>query len=257
VFHQLTPEHTDVSGTALATDGDDVRSIGKRERAYSRAQRHSRRVRVLKIAIPAGAVAAVGLILFVVVLKPLGQLPGLTMGAFSLSGTKVAMENPRLTGFRDKDGRPYEVTATAAFQDIRRPSVIELKDMRAKVSMDGGGAFARLVSNAGLFDSAKEHLDLKDEVRITTDKGDEVVLRSASVNLKAGTMSSSDPVRITTPSGTVEAEGVQVSDGGHTITFTGRVRAQFFRSVSQLGGTAGDGGSSTPARLSQAEPGER
>ena len=241
-----------MSGTALAAGGDTVRSTNERDRAFSRAQRHSRHVRLLKIAIPVGAVAAIAAILFILLFKP-GQFPGLTMSSFSLSGTKVAMENPRLTGFRDKDNRPYEVTATAAFQDIRRPSVIELKDMRAKVSMDGGGTFARLISSAGVFDSTKEHLDLKDDIRITTDKGDEVFLKSASVNLKAGTMSSTDPVRIRTPSGTVEAEGVQVADGGHTIIFTGRVRAQFFRSVSQLGGSSPDGETLAPARLSQAD----
>lgn len=239
-----------MSGSALAPDDASAPKAGSRTRAYARARRHSRVVRLLKFAIPIGSAAAAALILLVTVFNPFGRMPGLTIGPVSLSGTKVAMENPRLTGFRNKDGRPYEVTATAAYQDIRKPNVIELKDMRARLTMDQGGAVARLVANSGVFDTAKEHLDLSQDIRITTDRGDEVLLRSASVDLKAGSMTSADPVRITTPSGTVEADGVQVSEGGRTIVFTGRVRTQFFRSASELGGPA----PAAPARVSQADP---
>ena len=43
-------------------------------------------------------------------------------GPLSLSGTKITMENPRLTGYRERDLRPYEVTAIAAMQDMRKPT---------------------------------------------------------------------------------------------------------------------------------------
>ena len=248
MFQPYDTEHTDVSGLALAPTGDNT---PVRSRAYAKARRHSSHVRLLKVAIPVGAVIAVALVLFVTFFNPFGRIPGLSVGPISLFGTKIAMENPRLTGFRNKDGRPYEVTATAAFQDVRKPSVIELKDMKAKVTLDGGSGLAHLVSTSGVFDTAKEHLELSQDIRITTDRGDEVLLKTASVDLKAGTMISNDPVRITTPSGTVEADGVRVSDNGHTIVFTGRVRTMFLRLANEPAAPA------LPARVSQAGPMDR
>ncbi len=44
------------------------------------------------------------------------------------------MEAPRVAGFT-KDARPYEVTARAASQDITKPDIVELKEIRAKVEM--------------------------------------------------------------------------------------------------------------------------
>jgi lipopolysaccharide export system protein LptC len=156
---------------------------------------------------------------------------GLTLGPMSISGNKVAMEGPRLTGYK-KDDRPYEVTATAAYQDIRKPSVIELKDMKARMVMDANGTAANLVSRVGVFDTQKEHLELSDHIRVTTDKGDEALLQTASVDFKGGTLQSSDPVKITSASGQIEATGIHISDNGKTIAFTGRVHVVLTRTAS-------------------------
>ena len=44
------------------------------------------------------------------------------------------MEAPRLSGFT-RDSRGYEVNAKAAAQDLSKPGVVELKEIRAKVDM--------------------------------------------------------------------------------------------------------------------------
>lgn len=196
-----------------------------RDHAYGDARRHSARVRALRILLPTGAVLALAVLVGVSSLNPFGRIPGLTLGPVTMSGSKVAMESPRLTGFR-KDSQPYEVTATAAYQDIRKPTVIELKTMRARLAIDDAGTMARLSSAIGVFDTSKEQLELSEDIRITTDRGEEVSMRSASIDFKAGTVVSRDPVRITLSAGTVEAEGLQVADGGRTISFTGRVRTR-------------------------------
>ena len=205
---------------ALRRDG---RNDPYRSGAYAKAKRHSSRVRLLKLAIPIGALAAGGLVLAATVFKPFGDLPGLSLGTVSLSGTKIAMENPRLTGFR-KDNRPYEVTAKAAFQDVRRPGLIELKDVNGKLATDAAGTVANLVSSTALFDTAKELLELSEAIRITTSRGEEVLLRSASVDIKAGTVVSGEPVKITTQNGTIEA----ASEPGKGTTF----RIRFYNGVS-------------------------
>jgi len=49
-------------------------------------------------------------------------------GKISLSGTKVVMELPRVSGFTS-DSRPYELTARAAAQDLTKPDILEPKDI--------------------------------------------------------------------------------------------------------------------------------
>ena len=211
----------------------------RRGRAHAAARRHTAWVRTLKIAIPAVALVAAAGIAAATLYNPFGRMPGLTLGPISLSGQKIKMEGPKLTGFRH-DSRPYEVTATAAFQDIRRPNVIELKDMKARLVLDETGNAARLASPAGLFDATKEHLELTEDIRIATDKGEEAQLRSASIDFKAGTVETKDPVRISTPSLSVEADSMRISDNGRTAVFTGRVRTQLLPSPRKGAGVAGD-----------------
>jgi lipopolysaccharide export system protein LptC len=224
-----------------------------RSRAYAQARRHSRFVRLFKVAIPTGAVLASALILTASLFNPLGRM-GLTLGPISMSGTKVAMQSPRLTGFK-KDARPYEVTATAAYQDIRKPNVIELKEMRARLVMDEAGNAAHLTSKTGIFDSQKESLELSEAIRVTTDKGEEALLKSASVDFKTGSVVSNEPVKLMMTSGQVEADTMQIRESGKTITFVGRVHATFQRDGKGAQPAAAD--TAAQPKLSQAEPSAR
>lgn len=232
---------------ALTPDGA-VPPAPRRARAYLQARRHSARVRLFKVAIPAGAVLASALIAGASYINPLGRM-GLTLGPISVSGTKVAMAAPRLTGFK-KDAKPYEVTATAAYQDIRKPHVIELKEMKARLVVDDAGSAAHLTSNIGIFDTQRETLELSEAVRVTTDKGEEALLKSASVDFKTGTVISNEPVKVRMGTGDVEAQGMQIRDGGKVVTFTGRVHALIQRDSSEARPDAAN----TPPKLSQAEP---
>jgi hypothetical protein len=136
---EVQPRRSDLPVTGyLPALGREGRHGPDRAGAYAKAKRHSSRVRALKIAIPAGAFIAAALVFAASVYKPFGDIPGLTIGGISISGTKIAMENPRLTGFR-QDNRPYEVNAKAAFQDVRKPGVVELKDVNARLTTDGAG----------------------------------------------------------------------------------------------------------------------
>ena len=209
-------------GGALAQH-EDASLRDPRMRAYARAQRHSRAVRFLKFALPGGAILGIGAVLVVTVLKPLGAIEGLSLGPIRLSGTKLIMESPRLTGFR-RDNRGYEVTATTATQDVRKPTVFELRDMRARFAMDERGGSARLAADFGVFDSQKETLELRQNVRVTTDSGQEALLASASADMKGGVVRSPEPVSLRFVGGSVNAEALEVLDQGKVVSFIGRVR---------------------------------
>lgn len=211
-------------GAAFSTS-DLATSVRRGAAAYAAARRHSSRVRLLKWVIPVGAAVAVVGVLIIGIFDPFGRLRGLTLGPVSLSGTKVTMEQPKLTGFR-KDAQPYEVTAVSAAQDVRKPTIIELKELRAKINLDKNG-IARLEAANGFYDTQKEQLELQRDVRVRTDNGYDARLKSAFVDFKAGTVVSREPVQVDVNSGTVEADAMEVGDNGKHITFIGNVRTVF------------------------------
>jgi len=230
-----------------------------RARAYAQARRHSARVRFYKWAIPLGTAVAVALLVIITVAGPDGRLGGLSLGPLSFSGTKITMESPRLTGFH-RDSRPYEVTATSATQDVRKPHLIELNNMKARLVIDDNGTAARVEAASGMFDTQKEQLDFRQELRVSTDSGHAARLKSALIDFKAGTVVSRDPVAVMLTNGTIDAQGIEISDNGKVLTFTGRVRAVFEGaapdiSTASLAEAPGADGQTEPARASrQAQP---
>ncbi len=213
-----------MAGTGQQTNARGQGAIGRdpRARAYDQARRHSARVRFYKRVIPIGTAVAVAALVAFALAAPSGPA-GLSLGPISFSGTKVTMERPKMTGFH-KDKRPYEVTATSATQDVRKPNVIELNQMRGRLVIDDNGTAARLEAATGIFDTTREHLDLRKDVRVTTDAGHEARLNSAAIDFKAGTVVSREPVTVTLTGASVEAQGLEISDNGKVLTFTGRVR---------------------------------
>jgi lipopolysaccharide export system protein LptC len=211
-------------GAAIETgQTSDGRVDARRTRAHARARNHSSHVRALRRLIPLAAGTAVLALAVVTLFNPFGAgLSDVSVGQLSLSGSKVKMENPRLSGFRKGD-RGYEVTATAAFQDVRKPSVIELQAMKGQLNTDDKGGLVHLEAASGVFDSSRESLNLDRDIRLWTDKGEEVRLKTAAVDFKAGSVRSSETVAVSMPSGTIVADTLEVIDSGHVISFVGNV----------------------------------
>lgn len=215
------------AATIMDGQGLAPRSAERRQRraaAYRAAVRHSRWVRFLKWAIPIGSGLATMFVLLVMIFDPFRKLPqGVSIAGAGLSGTKIVMEAPRLQGYRS-DSRPYQVTAKAAAQDIKAPNQIELSDLDARVAFGPDGE-ARLQSPVGLLDSQKEVLDLRESVRVTTDNGYDVRMKSARVEFKSSYVRSDDPVSVSMNDGTVQSDALEIVDNGQRIVFSGRVRS--------------------------------
>jgi lipopolysaccharide export system protein LptC len=192
------------------------------ERVYRAALRHSRFVRVLKVAIPFGATIAVGAIAFIGIFDPFRRLEGVTLGPLTLSGREITMESPALTGY-DKESRPYEVRAEAAVQDVKKPTVISLKKVKGNFALEGASK-GWMEALTGILDTQTEKLTLKQDIHIKTDTGHDVKLRSASVDFKAKSMVSRDPVEVTLPNGRIDANTLEITDNGKAAAFVGDVR---------------------------------
>src|SRR5215467_5681502 len=78
------------------------RQIGRSDgdRVFRAAARHSRFVRLLRFAIPAGIVATIAIIIVATFFNPSRLIAAFPIdpGKISFSGTKVVMELPRLNG---------------------------------------------------------------------------------------------------------------------------------------------------------------
>jgi lipopolysaccharide export system protein LptC len=209
---------------------------------YGAAMRHSRRVRLLRKAIPMACLAAVaGPIVWGVISPFARSIADVKVGSVSVSGSKITMESPKLSGFK-KDNKAYEVTADQAVQDIKVPSVVELNRLTARLEQDEK-KFVRLTSDWGKFDQGADRLDLKGNVRVRTDNGQEADLLSAIVNVKSGDVTTTEPVTVRAPNGTISADRMQLRDNGKHAIFEGRVRSTIIPSEEPA--TGGDSRTST------------
>lgn len=208
---------------AARPDGRGERKgSARRQAAFAAARRHTVLVRFLRRAIPVGAVVAVLGLIVVPFLNPLRGVASVSLGAVGISGGKVKMDAPRLSGYR-KDNRPYEVTAEAALQEIRNPTQVELQGLTARLQMEREG-WVTVNAKTGLFDTQKEKLKLVDDVHVRTEGGHDARMRTADVDFKAGTVVSKEPVKVMLDTTTVDADSLDVKDNGALIVFEGRVR---------------------------------
>ncbi|MDB5649694.1 MAG: hypothetical protein JWL62_1214 [Hyphomicrobiales bacterium] len=195
-----------------------------RSRAFRAAGRHSTRVVFLRRAILILSVTGIAALIVVSFFNPFGALPqNVTISGGNLNGTRVTMELPKLTGFR-KDGRPYEVRASSGVQDVRQPNIIELNDLDARFSM-ADKTTVRVAAPNGVYDSTREFMDFKGEVRIKSDSGYDIAMKTAQMDFKAGTVVSDQPVTVLMSNGTVQADRLNIVDSGRIITFDGNVRS--------------------------------
>ena len=201
------------------------RQIGRSDgdRVFRAAARHSRFVRLLRFAIPAGIAAIVAIILVATFFNPFRLIAAFPIdpGKISLSGTKIVMELPRLNGFTT-DSRPYELTARAAAQDLTKPEVLELKDISAVVELKDGQRVT-IKSINGVYDTKGEMLRLNDHITLNSTSGYEGRLSEATVNVTSGNIVSESPVELKLPNGLLNANRLEVVDNGALILFGGGV----------------------------------
>ena len=190
---------------------------------FAAAARHSRLVRTLRVAVPAAVALAMAAIIAVSVFNPfrlLAKLP-IDPGRLVVSGTKVTMESPHLSGFTP-DGRPYELWAKAATQDLTRPDQVDLSTLRAKL-MTEDQSTVMIDARSGVFDTKSQLLQLRKDVYLLATTGYEAWLTQALVDLGKGTISSDEPVDVKWQGGTLRGQKLRITDKGELIRFDGGV----------------------------------
>ena len=194
------------------------------EARFAIAARHSRMVRVLRIAVPAVVGLAMAGVIAISIFNPfralMKKLP-VDMDNLVVSGTKITMESPHLSGF-SPDQRPYEMWAKTATQDLTDPDHVELKTLRAKVLQEDGSTVT-LDARTGVFDTKAQLLDLRKDIFLQSSTGYEARLSQATVDIGKGTVSSDEPIDVKLLNGTLTADRLRITGGGELVRFEGNV----------------------------------
>jgi lipopolysaccharide export system protein LptC len=195
------------------------------EARFQVAARHSRLVRALRVAVPAAVILAMAAIVAVSIFNPfrllLPKLP-VDMGNLVVSGTKITMESPHLSGYTP-DQRPYEVWAKTATQDVTDPDHVDLRALRAKVLMEDQSTTVTLDAQNGLMDTKQQVLDLHKDIFLQSSSGYEARLSQALVDMGKGTVTSDEHVDVKLLNGTLTADRLRIIGGGEVVRFEGNV----------------------------------
>jgi lipopolysaccharide export system protein LptC len=192
---------------------------------FAAAARHSRMVRMLRVAVPAAVALAMAVILYIAIFNPfkiteIVKLP-VDMSNLVVSGTKITMETPHLAGF-STDQRPYELWAKAAIQDLANPDQVELRTLRAKVMMEDKSTVT-MDARTGFFDSKQQMLDLRKDIFLQSSTGYEAKLSQAYVDINKGTVTSDEHVDVKLLNGTLTADKLRIINSGEVVRFEGNV----------------------------------
>lgn len=197
---------------------------GGLEARFAVAARHSRMVRILRVAVPAAVVLAMAVVIGISVFNPfrmLAQKIPLDISNVVVSGSKITMESPHLSGYTP-DQRPYEMWAKTAVQDVTDPDHVELNKLRTKLLMqDGSTVF--LDSLTGYFDNKAQTLDLQKDIFLQTTTGYEARLNQAHIDMAKNTVDSDQHVDVKLTDGTLSADRLRIINGGEVIRFEGNV----------------------------------
>ncbi|MGB7977337.1 MAG: LPS export ABC transporter periplasmic protein LptC [Roseiarcus sp.] len=178
---------------------------------------------MLRLAILIAGLGAVAATLVVAFFTPFAtKLGALSFNALSVEGTKIVMDRPKLAGFRS-DGQAYLLTAERALQDVKQPTIVQLRKVDGEIGTAAGEA-THLSADAGVYDNLGEHMELSGNVRIKNGRFT-VLLRTARFDFKSGVYGSDDRIEVQGGDGTtIFADRGSALNHGQELTFEGHVR---------------------------------
>ncbi|MBW8637965.1 LPS export ABC transporter periplasmic protein LptC [Hoeflea sp. WL0058] len=189
-------------------------------KGYAKARKHSRLVRFLKIAFPIAALLAIAMFIGVTMLAR-ALPPDVGFAGASISGGKLVMANPHMTGRAGGD-KMYSVVASRAVQDLSAQDVVRLEDISAEIEF-GKDDSATLEAVSGIYNRVENMLTLDQPFTVVTRSGMKANLRQADINIETSELKSEGRVRIDTDQALISAEKLVISDNGSLITFKDNV----------------------------------
>lgn len=142
------------------------------------------------------------------------EMPDQISGAFA-----------RISGL-DRENQPYVITAKKGYQDKETAELVHLEDLTGTFQRKSRQPF-ELFSKTGLYHSKAREMDLEGNVRIVEKGRFTATMAKAHVGLEKKNLVSNVPVVVEMETGTITANGLQVSNDGNNIKFLNGVKARF------------------------------
>src|SRR5579872_1453214 len=181
--------------------------------------RYSRRVALLKVALPA---IGGSLLLLVVAWPRVAPLfDRFRFAAIDLrEARELRMINPRYVG-TDRDGHPFVVTAAVGRQAPQRDAVMSLDQPVANLESHSGAKIV-VTADTGVYQTQTQYLDAFGKVTVNHENGSTFVTSSARLDAANDAAEGHDPVEGHGPQGDIAAQGFRVIDKGDIVIFTGK-----------------------------------
>lgn len=200
--------------------GDGLAPTARRPSAHADADRHSRRVRILKLVLPGLGVFALAVVAGLTWFK-MHFAAGIDVRNVLFSKDGLTMVEPRLSG--RAQGRTYDFSAARAFQSIADPKVVRMEEIDGRLELSDGTS-VKVDSKNGVYDGNRETLRLDDGVTIAASNGWTAKGKSADVDLVGGRIVARESLAIAGPNAHLTADSLDLTDNGHHALFTGGVR---------------------------------
>ena len=203
---------------------------------FAAAARHSKRVRILRVALPAIAVLAVaGYFLATRLQSAIDAIP-IDFDDIEVTAEAVVIERPRLTGYQ-AGGEAYEVTAERAIHQNDNPDFLTLENVQAMIQLPGG-ATAWFAAPAGEYDTRASMMRLTGGLLMTIDTGIEATLDEITVDVANGVIRSARPFELEAANVTIRGNNLEMTP--NSVRIGGRVETVFAMSGLRPGLGAGN-----------------
>lgn len=184
---------------------------------------YSRFVGLMKIVLPATAVALAALVLFWPQINPLDNRFRLKPVQVTIDDLEnLRMVQPRFVG-TDAKNQPFTITADQATQEAGASDTTALASPKGDLTLNNGSWIA-LAASEGVYHKQTRLLELWDEVNVFHDAGYEIKTRRAKADLGEGNVFGDDPVEGQGPDSHLRGEGFRIYDKGARIAVTGKSR---------------------------------
>jgi len=219
------------------TDGAAA-SLAERARGFAAARRHSRLVRLFRLALPLAALGV--LVTYVLMLAVTWQLNAgrLRASGIELTADDLTMKEPSYFGVTS-DGGQYRVRARRAVVAFNQSTPMKLIDISGDLAQTNN-VTTKLKAKHGLFDNAKGELELYDGIEIDASNGLLASLSRATVYSKEGRVVSKHPVSANMPAGSVQAAAMTMDTKSRLVQFRGTVAVRLLPTAQQSIGTGRD-----------------
>ena len=177
--------------------------------------------------------AAIGIGFIVTFLAQAGLFESLLPGGSQPpQSPQPAVEPDRITSGAstvngiDNEKQPYEVTAKRGWQDGATPNLVHLEEPVGQFRRASGTKYS-ITGATGLYDTKTKSLDLEGEVVLEQEGRFTARMDKASIAVNEKKLTADTAVKASFASGTVDANGMQITDDGARILFLNGVKARF------------------------------